>query len=218
MYLVFWLIFSIPLSQNLLANDQDQDGYYAIVYGFQDQINRPEASHTFASFIKVTPSDSNSDHRFSEVEVGTISWLPKTGQVLVVAPLPEEGLNFSLLESLGIAMRRQLQLKRWGPVKIDSWLYQRAMDRIEFLQSGRVQYKADDTWVRNSALSNEGGAVNCVHAVSDIAGNLRSSLSWGFPASEQVFNFFGPHILDANPETTDWLAVRLNVSQIPRAR
>lgn len=205
----FGLMITSPVSAEL------NNRHFMIVYGFQDAINTPRNSHTFATFLESSWSESTGD--FTGIQVHTISWYPASMEIRIFRLLPEAGVNLELAETLNLAASLGVSVIRWGPVEISEDLYHTALRQIDFLQSGAVDYIAEDSLRRNAAYSREpGGAFNCIHAVSDIGGFLRTGVSRGFEATHLVFEFLNPSFVPS-PDSNEWVAKQIGVTDIPRA-
>ena len=181
------------------------ESYYMIIFGQQDRLNRVEASHTFATFTKV--SGEGNDKAKWDVETHTISWMPRTLQVKL-KPLSEEGVNLSLKESLENAKTTKAEVSMWGPFLIKKELYELALLQEARLKKGEVTYKVGD-------LVGRPKATNCIHAVSDIdteKGLLITVTSHGNEASIKVLSHLSRWIIDPN-EKNDWLTDRLGLGK-----
>ena len=169
-----------------------EENYYMMLFAYEGAAVRD--THTFAAFVK-----TDSDAGKPPVTVHSISWLPTTIDVKLLRA-PEVGVNLTLDETLKVAASRNLRIVAWGPYKIEKKLFDRAVGAIEVLKSGTVGYKALDRRYRI------GGALNCIHAVSDIAEAplLDTGTASGSAATALVRNHFNPWILE-NGRRHDWL-------------
>jgi hypothetical protein len=188
--------------------------YFLVMFGAQDAVNHARNSHTFATFVRaeIAPGE---DLGNATLDVHTISWIPadyeETGDVCVLFCPVEEGRDFTLDETLAALEDNGRLVEYWGPVEIQRDLYDRAIARIGFLESGAVAYRANDRRTRDPAFFGEpGGAINCMHAISDIGGFLETGLDWGPPGSEDVLEFLSPWYLDPE-ETWPVIAQRLGL-------
>ena len=146
-----------------------EDTYFVVLFGQQQQgCNKPSLAHSYATFIHLTAD--------GQMDSFTISWLPVTGKVRTLSPMPEEGRNFTLEETLKIARDNHLEISLWGPYQIQPELWCRAMRSKAWLDSGKVLYQAFDY----GAI--DGRVCNCVHAVAHITGTQRSLLPSVFVA------------------------------------
>jgi hypothetical protein len=176
------LVSSVPGATFDAAADAPADGtrYTVELDAWNGDPDLPSASHTFAVFV--------AERAGAAPEVHTISWLPADATVRAL-PL-QTGHNFTLEETLAIA--RDRPILRYGPFVLARAAYDRARARITFLESGGVRYKMIDWATRRPSLSNRpGGAINCIHAVSDVVGPLDTGELWGDAATRAVVAFFG---------------------------
>ncbi len=174
---------------------------YVVSWGYQNGGNRPNRSHTFATFFLVT------DGRATEKV--TISWLPMRGylrgpsglQVPALRPVP--GHNYTLAETLQFAAGLGEPVSRFGPYEISLALYDTAKSQAAYLSSGRVYYKMLDRTSRPNA-------VNCIHAVTDIAGWVATGDIRGNGASRYVISHFAQrgHLRTRGTDEALYSAVR----------
>lgn len=209
-----WLFGFLQLVLTPQIFAETAESYFVIVYGYQDSFHVADNSHTFATFVHTTQSLPNGE--VLNFEEKTISWLPLNARVRVLALLPERGRNFGLKETIEIAAHNQFFIKRWGPARISEDLYRKATLRYDFLNAGGAEYKANDLLFRRLSARNErGGAVNCIHAVLDIVGIVRTFLHFGFDASRDVYK----NLAGSNPvrfQNDEWVAKQLGVERIER--
>jgi len=186
--------------------------YYMIVFSAQSGSNEPRLSHTFATFVKATGTgDSAKDYR---AESHTISWMPRSLNIVVLRARPEPGTNLDLASSLRWAESVNCRVSMWGPYQIDQELYDRAIKQEDSLRSGRVLYKAIDARFRGGIAS------NCIHAVSDLDidnGLLHAGQGRGDAASYQVVQHLRRWII-APGQTHPWVAWRLRLNDHPVSR
>ena len=167
-----------------------------VIFGYQDRWLRPGFSHTFAMFAKVELTEG----QMVVHESVDISWLPRglrPSQQIWDWVVPVVGQNFKLHESFSCANAPGLVLKSFGPVEVSGELYEAAKRKAAWLQSGNVKYVMLDNLHRERAASfEEGGASNCIHAVSDlsIVKAPMTHVSYGHYASELVFKHFDPFV------------------------
>jgi hypothetical protein len=192
----------------LLASEtRAADGYYVVIFGAQQEVNRPQAAHSFATFVKVTSDGpATNDDR---LESHTISWMPRSLDVRVLRRFPEPGTNLSLNESLRLARSLDARVVKFGPYSIDKELYDRAVRQIERLESGNVAYKAVDTRYSPTEVC------NCIHAVSQVAGDEApiAQTGWGASASAFIVQRFQPWIKDNTRKRHEWVSERLGLQQ-----
>jgi hypothetical protein len=151
--------------------------YFVVLFGYEGPGNKAVDSHTFAAFL-----DGDQLERGYRGAPPTISWLPEDG---IVRPFGvHRGRNFTLEETLALADDRGYRVTPFGPFEIPRHVYQAAMAQIHFLESGRELYK-----MVAGAAARRG--LNCIHAVSNVVGPLRTGVAWGVPATEAVTQHFG---------------------------
>lgn len=188
--------------------------HYLLMFGYEDARNSAPLSHTFATFLRADfdgPGTANG----RIVDQVDISWLPErfTGSVCVDAlhlrcP-PETGHNYSLNQTLGFAQAGRLRVAMWGPYEITGALFDRAKDQERYLDSGKSQYVANDLFLHRRAYDRRGGALNCMHAVSDIAFFDRTGLNWGVRGSKIVLDNLRGYIV--SPARADWVLPRIGL-------
>ena len=78
-------------------------------------------------------------------------------------------------------------------------LYERASARIAYLDSGATSYKmmvlTRDSLREPAFNQRPGGAINCIMAVSDIAGYLDTGTRWGYDSSAAVLQTFASQVV-----------------------
>src|SRR5262245_15936024 len=107
-----------------LGKARADESYFMIIFGQQDEANRPALAHTFATFIKAT--GTGPDKTKYTLEPHTISWLPRQLDVKVLAK-PEAGVNLDLKTTLQRAKEMKVHVSMWGPFAIKKELYARAL-------------------------------------------------------------------------------------------
>jgi hypothetical protein len=150
--------------------------FFAIFWAYQDGVNHAVKSHSFASFYRVEQG--------KKTERIDISWLPIGGEpsLLEIAA----GKNFSLEETLQIARRIGSPVTRFGPYPASAALWKKAGAQGKRLRSGRVRYKMLDRAMRPEA-------VNCLHALTDIAGFLETGTLRGRSGTQEAVRHFWAH-------------------------
>ena len=131
--------------------------YYAMVFGSQSHPKLLRYTHTWATFVRAV--GEGPDPSAYALEHHTISWLPTTLDVRVWNPVPEEGVNLGLYESIGAVRASNQRITMWGPFLIPPDVYQRSLRVRAILESGEVQYRA---------ISGPGNLLvsDCIHAVA----------------------------------------------------
>ena len=201
---------------------EPEDAAFVVFLAYETPLNRPREAHTAAFFVRTSAEGR-------VLESFTISWLParlKDGPRETISPLPvpEPGTNFTLAETLAEGTRGRRRTTRWGPFQVRPELFARARARYEQLESGRVQYNGLDAATRGPAFAPDGsGAVNCLHAVSDIVGEapLRTGMRRGNAGTAAVLALFvgaDPARWFARyPVVDEWLAAPLGLGGVGHA-
>lgn len=159
--------------------------HYMAVFAFQDRVNLPKNSHTWAGFTAVEGERGTS-------ETVSISWMPRTLQV-VFAGATETGINLGVRDSIDLGRRQGFRVTQWGPYLIHPELFARAKRQSERLDRNEIAYQCLDA----SARPHQGS--NCIHAVADIDtdhGLLRTGIARGRLASRMVLWHLRRWILD----------------------
>jgi hypothetical protein len=179
-------------------NATAQEGFYMMIFGYQDAEDDPKSTHTFASFMRDADLVNANNPNF---QIPTISWLPNND---VIRPFQFQiGRNYTLRETVITAVNDQSNIRYWGALQITPSLYTRAMQRIQFLQSGQVWYKAIGDAAGPDPDDLPGYALNCIHAVSDIGGPLQLGWDFGWDASSAVVSFLSPYVYNYPAYRTD---------------
>lgn len=185
---VLFGVAAIALASNASARAQDR--YFMMI--FANDANPPSAklAHTYATFVKIADK-KNEDGAEPAMEVRTISWLPASLDIRLLAP-PEQGTNLDLPATLKLAKSQPVAVSMWGPFEIKKELYDRASSQIERLASGKVAFKSIDRRFRPAE------ATNCFHAISDIVGDnlLDTGTAYGTPATEMVLQHLSPWFVE----------------------
>lgn len=130
--------------------------YYFVLFGGQSVPYRPRTAHTWATFVKATPT---ADGHLS-VEQVTISWLPAEGPVQPLRVRPVAGKNYTLDETFAKMAANNAQVSVWGPFETDATRYHLAVQQAATLDGGAVRFRSVDSFRNNR------GVQNCVHAVT----------------------------------------------------
>jgi hypothetical protein len=201
---ILWVLLAALLIDAKMA--WANDAYYMIIFGQQDGADRPDASHTFATFVKAT--GEGVDKSKYTLDSHTISWMPASLHVKLLRR-PEEGVNLDLKDTLRHAKATKCQVCMWGAFHIKKELYDRALRQQARLQKGDIDYKALDLRFRPDA------ATNCIHAVCDIdmdKGLLETGTAHGNDASFLVLTYLSRWIIDYDG-THDWIGQRLDLGK-----
>src|SRR6266446_10873268 len=145
-------------SARLGEGQNTRDRYFIIPFAYQNDGNDPEFSHSFISVIRVfadnkqpkqTPGLKTRRYKNREFEAFTISWLPRdflsnphlcvfsgTGAHLIpeknTCPL-SPGRNFTLEETLKLAVDDKTAVAMWGPYEIHKKGFDLGMKRKHLL-------------------------------------------------------------------------------------
>jgi hypothetical protein len=164
------------------------DRYFIIPFAYEDRGNHPEFSHSFISVIRVfsdkkqpifTPGLKTGVHKNRQFEAFTISWLPAdfmSNPHLCVFDgpgsrlFPEKnkcpispGRNFSLQETIKLAVGVKNAVAMWGPYEIQKVAFDLGVKRKLLLDGGTIRYRADDRLYRKDRV-----AINCFHAMAGL--------------------------------------------------
>jgi hypothetical protein len=197
------------LGQGILTRER----YFIIPFAYEDRGNHPELSHSFISVIRVfadnkqqklTPGLTTRKYKNREFEAFTISWLPRdflSNPNLCVFDgpgarlIPENnkcpispGRNFSLAETIKLAVDAKNAVAMWGPYEIRKEGFDLGVRRKKLLDSGTIKYRADDRVYRKDKI-----AISCFHAMAGLDelfpnGGLFGTgfKMWGFHGTERV--------------------------------
>jgi hypothetical protein len=189
------------------------DRYFIIPFAYQDKGNHPEFSHSFVTVIRVfatnkpaklTPELPTRTYKNWEFEAFNISWLPAdflTNPHLCVfdgfgsrlfpkmnkCPI-SPGKNFSLRETIKLAVDAKNAVAMWGPYEIAKPGFDLGVKRKELLDRGTIKYRADDRLYRKEKI-----AISCFHAMAGLDelypnGGLFGTgfKMWGFNGTARV--------------------------------
>ena len=165
-----------------------RDRYFIIPFAYENEGNQPGFSHSFMSVIRVLPDTKPSKrtsgittrtYKNREFQAFTISWLPhdfSTNPKLCVfkgfgsrivpswnqCP-PTHGRDFTLEETLKLAVNAGNAVCMWGPYEISKPGFDLGVKRLRLLDSGTIKYLADDRITRKDR-----SAINCFHAMAGL--------------------------------------------------
>jgi hypothetical protein len=201
---VLWVLLAgLLVGPNTVRADES---YFMIVFGQQIGDNKPESSHTFATFIKAT--GAGLDKTKYAIDSHTISWMPRSLDVKLLKR-PEEGVNLTLKDTLRHAKDLKADVSMWGSFLIKKELFERALRQETRLKKGDIDYKALDLRFRPDT------AMNCIHAVCDIdtdKGLLATGTAHGNDASHIVLKHLSRWIIDSD-KTHEWIGQRLELGK-----
>ena len=200
-------ILSVALMVTLADVSHAKDRYYMLVFGSQTEPFSIRFTHTFAMFVKASGDGDNP--RTYQLQTQTISWMPQTLSIRVLASSPEPGVNLSIADSLQWAQSVGAVTTVWGPFEIRQELYERAAKQAARLNAGEALYLCNDRRHRGTE------ATNCIHAVSDVEtseGLLMTGRQCGNAGSGAVIQHFAGHIV-SNESTDRWLCEKLKIAE-----
>ena len=201
------------VSARLGEGGNTRDRFFIIPFAYEDDGNHPEHSHSFLSVIRVladnkqpklTPGLETRKYENRDFEAFTISWLPRdfmTNPNLCVFDGPmsrviaknnkcpvSPGRNFSLEETIKLAVDQKNAVAMWGPYEIKEGAFDLAMERKKLLDGGTIKYRADDRLYQKDKV-----AISCFHAMAGLdeiypkGGFLGTGLKmWGFNGTARV--------------------------------
>jgi hypothetical protein len=155
--------------------------FYCIVFSHDSNPRRAAESHNFATFIKVEER--------AIVEQISINWGPigeyRFGDGKV------KGVNRTLKEALENAKSGGKVIKSFGPYKITPTAWDLAVKQKAYLDSGKVAYQVTDRVTALDLVDTPGiPAINCIHAITDIGGNLVTGGKFGEVAAAEIVDFY----------------------------
>jgi len=197
------------------------DRYFLLVFGSQSSPKRAKYTHTWATIVKAVPAKS--DPQQYVLTSHTISWLPRSLNVRVLALRAECGVNLSLKQTLNYVRSCGECVAMWGPYELDPavapQIYDKFLRQIARLNSGSVLYKAvdPDHGPRSTYIS------NCIHAVTDLDGLSRRGgydeiRNHGFAASQYIAGVLIRSGKVDSSITHEWLTDALEINCYPIQR
>jgi hypothetical protein len=190
------------------AAPPDRSRYYFILFGGQSVPFSPWTAHTWATYVKVTPTPGGP----VVVEPHTISWLPADQAVRIRNIRPVVGRNFTLPETLEIMRGHKAQVSYWGPFEIDADRYGMAIGQVGALESGGVRYRVLDSFTLNHRVC------HCVHAVTyadPVVGRyIQPVLRVGEPGTSNLATkYLRCGACRWCPQSPDWLIPTLGIDR-----
>ncbi len=202
------------VSAKLGEGKNTRDRYFIIPFAYQDEDNQPQFSHSFITVIRVLADNKQprltpgglmrGSYKNRNFEAYNISWLPRDfdsnshlcvfsgpgGRIFAEknrCPL-SPGRNFTLAETIKLAVDARSAVAMWGPYEIDKAGFDLGVKRKQLLDSGRIKYRADDRLYRKKMI-----AINCFHAMAGLDelfpnGGLFGTgfKMWGFNGTARV--------------------------------
>jgi hypothetical protein len=193
-----------------------KERYFLLVFGSQTTPKRARNTHTWATIVKATPGKDDPDA--FDLTSHTISWLPRTLNVRVLALRPECGGNLSLVQTINFAHRAGACIALWGPYELDPvvapQIYDKFLRQIARLNSGRVLYKAVDPDYGSGSTY----ISNCIHAITDLdgltrRGNYDEIRNHGFAASQYLAGVLIRSGKVDSSVTHEWVAEALGLNK-----
>jgi len=176
------------ISARLGTKENRRDRYFIIPFAYQNFGNKPDFSHSFISVVRVFPDQKQPQYtqglrrgtyRNRNFEAFTISWIPhdfdKNTHLCVfdgfgarIDPTlnqcrPVVGRNFTLAETLKLAVNSKVAVGMWGPYEIKKIAFDLGVKRKRLLDGGSIKYIADDRLYRKDHV-----AINCFHAMAGL--------------------------------------------------
>jgi hypothetical protein len=165
-----------------------RDRYFIVAFAYQDRWHNPEFSHSFISVIHLLPEGKKLGARPGfrrgtfkgrDFEAFTISWVPhdfdRNPHLCVFDGLGSRlfatwnkcpisvGRNFTLAETLKLAVNEKNAVGMWGPYEIRKEAFDLGVKRMRLLDRGTIRYRADDRIYRKDRV-----AINCFHAMAGL--------------------------------------------------
>lgn len=186
--------------------------YYFILFGGQSIPFRPHTAHTWATFVKATPTAGGAVH----LEQVTISWLPAEGRVHPWRVRSVAGHNYTLDETFAKAADNNARVSMWGPFETDATRYALAEQQANVLESGAVRFRSFDSLGRNRSVQ------HCVHAITFADPKLQSLrqpvIRVGEPGTSKLAGKYAASGAFVGTETHDWLLPALGLDRQPVVR
>jgi hypothetical protein len=225
--------------------------YFIIPFAYEDKGNHPEFSHSFISVIRVfadnkpaklTPGLPTRTYKGWEFEAFTISWLPadfvQNPHLCVFDGLGARlfptmnhcpispGHNFSLQETIKLAVDDKNAVAMWGPYEIRKEAFDLGVKRKKLLDSGTIKYRADDRILRKDKV-----AISCFHAMAGLnelypnGGIFGTGFKmWGFNGTKRVLIEYSEKAsnkgmllepVDVNKDILGWVYAPEKNSRVP---
>ncbi|RYD61196.1 MAG: hypothetical protein EOP84_36045 [Verrucomicrobiaceae bacterium] len=176
------------VAERLHQQPSQTDRFFIIPFAYQNAGNDPEFSHSFITVIRVFGTRNKTRlvkearggrYKQWDFEAFTISWIPYDfaenpnlcvfngfGSRLIPSwnqcPV-SVGRNFTLAETIQLAVRAKVAVGMWGPYEISEDAFERAVKRMRLLNTGIMKYRADDRGYRKDRV-----AINCFHAMAGL--------------------------------------------------
>jgi hypothetical protein len=180
-----------------------QERYYLVLFGASN--GRPTGSHCWGTFVKVshTVAEDEDEEAAPEADTFTISWMPANPASAPKLLSPAEpGRNLTLDETMEWCRREGVTATAWGPIEIRKDLYDLAVQRKKFLDSGRIAYKMLDRRGRGVLFT------NCINALADVVRNpmLSTGPAFGAEATAMIADHFRRFMVEPSTNHSDVLS------------
>lgn len=177
--------------------------HYCLVFSSQSTKGaKPAMSHVFATFVEAKDQ--------KVVKEFTISWGPTADhQPYHLGDGVVPGNNRSLRESIEKPLEDMVEPQRvdcWGPFLISQKWYENAEHQYDLLERGVIKYQAMDRVTRADGGDVKNRAINCIHAASDIAGELVTRGKYGDRACEAIVEHYRKQgVIEKDVTDKKWL-------------
>lgn len=186
--------------------------YYVMMFAYKNHVDLRQA-HTYATFMHLQSKDGvqadPEDSTAWDAEQVTISWLPAELPMCILCR-PVTGYNYSLEGTFQIGLDAGADLYELPTIEVQQELFANAVDQVNTLASGAVEWVTFDRGTRPDA-------VNCLHAVSDVnrvSGPLYSGVANGVEGSREALGWFEAYRVYGGAIPT-WLPAAMGVGNYP---
>ena len=209
---MFLSLTALALTAPLAPAEVAAPRYYFVLFGGQSVPFRPRTAHTWATFVKATPTPGGA----VALEQVTISWLPAEGPVQPLKLRAVPGKNYTLDETFAVAADNRDRVSMWGPFETDARRYELAAAQAGALASGAIRFRSLDSFGRNHAV------MHCVHALTFADPNLQALrqpvLRVGEPGTSKLAARYVESGSVAGPVTHDWVLPALGLDRFAVVR
>jgi len=136
--------------------------YYVLFFGSQATPALPRFTHTWATAIKATWVDGQTD---PVLELHTISWMPATLRIRTFSRHTESGVNLGLYETITEMKSHGERIAMWGPYEMRPAFYRRFLIQKQFMDSHTIGYQCIDS---RGEAGRTGDGCDCIHAITDM--------------------------------------------------
>jgi hypothetical protein len=195
----------------LNASATADEYYFGMIFGSQTKPLHFRYTHTWATIVRAV--GDGPDLSTYNLELSTISWLPRTFEVKVYRRSPEPGINLDLYQTLRVVLGNGESVTMWGPFVVRKELWEGSLSIRSVLDSGQAQYRAIDG-SKDLMIS------DCVHAVAALdpvmGRNHYPLVRIGRPASRYMAHeFVRRSSFDQYLYNNSWLIPRLGLDRYP---